>query len=188
MLSGSSFFCFLHLSIVSDARSCGRSRPTNEADQSGPRTSAASLRGSTLGRLRRFRPSCFKSPAFQAPSLFNRDNSFATPITMKHPFSPLVLLLALLHAGHIHGKCRNVPGSAEFPTAAAWRVLNTTISGRLVLAVPSAKYCASLPGGACTDAQWTSALFRSTIPGAMDQVCYSHISCFAAKEPRAGQS
>ncbi|KAJ7348423.1 FAD-binding domain-containing protein [Mycena albidolilacea] len=89
---------------------------------------------------------------------------------MKHPFSPLVLFLALLHAGHAHSKCRNVPGSAEFPTAAAWRVLNTTISGRLVLAVPSAKYCASLPGGACTDAQWTSALFRATIPGAMDQV------------------
>ncbi|KAJ7890882.1 FAD-binding domain-containing protein [Mycena olivaceomarginata] len=89
---------------------------------------------------------------------------------MKHPFSPLVLLLALFHAGHAHSKCRNVPGSAEFPTAAAWRVLNTTISGRLVLAVPSAKYCASLPGGACTDAQWTSALFRGTIPGAMNQV------------------
>ncbi|KAJ7734216.1 FAD-binding domain-containing protein [Mycena olivaceomarginata] len=88
---------------------------------------------------------------------------------MKHPFSPLVLLLALFHAGHAHSKCRNVPGSAEFPTAAAWRVLNTTISGRLVLAVPSAKYCASLPGGACTDAQWTSALFRGTIPGAMNQ-------------------
>jgi hypothetical protein len=93
---------------------------------------------------------------------------------MKHPFSPLVLLLALFHAGHAHSKCRNVPGSAEFPTAAAWRVLNTTISGRLVLAVPSAKYCASLPSGACTDAQWTSALFRGTIPGAMDQVCHSH--------------
>ncbi|KAF7377489.1 FAD-binding domain-containing protein [Mycena sanguinolenta] len=27
-----------------------------------------------------------------------------------------------------------------------------------------------LPGGACTDDQWGSALFRSTIPGAMDQV------------------
>ncbi|KAF7333174.1 hypothetical protein MVEN_02383200 [Mycena venus] len=31
-------------------------------------------------------------------------------------------------------------------------------------------YCASLPGGACTDAQWTSALFRNSIPGALNQV------------------
>ncbi|KAJ7705488.1 hypothetical protein B0H17DRAFT_1156848 [Mycena rosella] len=66
--------------------------------------------------------------------------------------------------------CRNVPGSAGYPNAAAWSALNATIGGRLVNVVPSAKYCASLPGGACTDAQWTSALFRSTIPGAMNQV------------------
>ncbi|KAJ7881047.1 FAD-binding domain-containing protein [Mycena olivaceomarginata] len=42
------------------------------------------------------------------------------------------------------------------------------ISGRLVTAVPSAQYCASI--GGCTDAQWGSALFRNTIPGAMNQV------------------
>ncbi|KAJ6628267.1 FAD-binding domain-containing protein [Mycena sp. CBHHK59/15] len=66
--------------------------------------------------------------------------------------------------------CRNTPGSAGYPSAAAWNALNATISGRLVSVVPSAKYCASLPGAACTDAQWTSALFRTTIPGAMDQV------------------
>ncbi|KAJ6526200.1 FAD-binding domain-containing protein [Mycena sp. CBHHK59/15] len=65
--------------------------------------------------------------------------------------------------------CRNTPGSAGYPSAAAWNALNATISGRLVSVVPSAKYCASLPGAACTDAQWTSALFRTTIPGAMDQ-------------------
>ncbi|KAJ7633739.1 FAD-binding domain-containing protein [Mycena rosella] len=63
--------------------------------------------------------------------------------------------------------CRNVPGSAGYPKAAAWSKLNATIGGRLVNVVPTAKYCASLPGGACTDAQWTSALFRSTIPGSM---------------------
>ncbi|KAJ7489293.1 FAD-binding domain-containing protein [Mycena latifolia] len=66
--------------------------------------------------------------------------------------------------------CRNIPGSAGYPNPAAWNALNATVSGRLVSVVPSAKYCASLPGGACTDAQWTSALFRSAIPGAMDQV------------------
>ncbi|KAJ7232746.1 FAD-binding domain-containing protein [Mycena rebaudengoi] len=64
--------------------------------------------------------------------------------------------------------CRNVPGSAGFPTAAAWKTLNSTVSGRLVDVVPTAKYCANLPGG-CTDEQWTSAIFRITIPGAMDQ-------------------
>ncbi|KAJ7878054.1 FAD-binding domain-containing protein [Mycena leptocephala] len=64
--------------------------------------------------------------------------------------------------------CRNVPGSSGYPTPAAWDAFNKTISGRLVGVVPSAKYCASLPGG-CTDAQWGSALFRSTIPGATDQ-------------------
>ncbi|KAJ6518477.1 FAD-binding domain-containing protein [Mycena vulgaris] len=66
--------------------------------------------------------------------------------------------------------CRNVPGSAGYPTASSWSALNTTIGGRLVKVVPSAKYCASLPGGACTDAQWTSSLFRNTIPGAMNYV------------------
>ncbi|KAJ7182940.1 FAD-binding domain-containing protein [Mycena crocata] len=67
-------------------------------------------------------------------------------------------------------KCRNVPGSAGYPSPAAWGTLNSTVSGRLHSVVPSAKYCASLLGGACTDAQWTSALFRAAIPGAMDQV------------------
>ncbi|KAJ7030517.1 FAD-binding domain-containing protein [Mycena alexandri] len=66
-----------------------------------------------------------------------------------------------------HQTCRNVPGSAGYPKAAAWSKLNATIGGRLVNVIPTAKYCARLPGGACTDAQWTSALFRSTIPGSM---------------------
>ncbi|KAJ7187726.1 FAD-binding domain-containing protein [Mycena pura] len=67
-------------------------------------------------------------------------------------------------------RCRNTPGSAGYPSAAAWDAFNSSISGHLVNVVPSAKFCTSLPGGACTDAQWTSALFRNTIPGAMDQV------------------
>ncbi|KAJ7278387.1 FAD-binding domain-containing protein [Mycena rebaudengoi] len=64
--------------------------------------------------------------------------------------------------------CRNVPGSPGYPTTATWSGFNATISGRLIDVVPSAKYCANLPGGSCTDAQWTSHLFRTVIPGAMD--------------------
>ncbi|KAJ7499969.1 FAD-binding domain-containing protein [Mycena latifolia] len=85
----------------------------------------------------------------------------------------LLLVCSLARSSVTHDKrqtCRNVPGSAGFPNAAAWSTLNATVGGRLVNVVPSAKYCASLPGGACTDAQWTSALFRSTIPGALNQV------------------
>ncbi|KAJ7292565.1 FAD-binding domain-containing protein [Mycena rebaudengoi] len=70
-----------------------------------------------------------------------------------------VLLLAVFRyaweaQAKSHQKCRNVPGSAGYPSAAAWDALNATISGRLVVAVPSAKYCTSLPGGACTEEQW----------------------------------
>ncbi|KAJ7453665.1 FAD-binding domain-containing protein [Mycena galericulata] len=90
-------------------------------------------------------------------------------------FASLVFLFCALFghsldAGTNSKSCRNVPGSAGYPSAAAWSTFNSTISGRLVEVVPSAKYCESLPGSACTDAQWTSALFRDTIPGAMNQV------------------
>ncbi|KAJ7107420.1 hypothetical protein C8R44DRAFT_885433 [Mycena epipterygia] len=54
------------------------------------------------------------------------------------------------------------------PQTPEWSAFNTTVSGRLVTVVPSAQYCANL--GGCTDAQWTSALFRTTIPGAMNYV------------------
>ncbi|KAG6828629.1 hypothetical protein H0H92_007221 [Tricholoma furcatifolium] len=66
--------------------------------------------------------------------------------------------------------CRNIPGSSGYPTDTQWAALNASISGRLVSVVPSAKYCEELPSGSCTDAQWTSAVFRSDIPGAMNQV------------------
>ncbi|KAJ6552876.1 hypothetical protein B0H19DRAFT_1295298 [Mycena capillaripes] len=66
--------------------------------------------------------------------------------------------------------CRNVPGSPGYPNPATWNALNETLSGRLINVVPSAKYCTSLLGGACTDAQWASAVFRNTIPGAMNQL------------------
>ncbi|KAF8186080.1 hypothetical protein K438DRAFT_1765415 [Mycena galopus ATCC 62051] len=84
--------------------------------------------------------------------------------------SSTLMLVALLFPRQAYSKCRNIPGSAGFPDAEAWRAFNATVSGHLVPVVPSAKYCESLPGGECTDAQWSSALFRSTIPGAMDQV------------------
>jgi hypothetical protein len=94
--------------------------------------------------------------------------------------SPLVLFLVCTLSTHFslahkekHQTCRNVPGSAGYPKAAAWSKLNATIGGRLVKVVPTARYCASLPGGACTDAQWTSALFRGNIPGSMNKVCSS---------------
>ncbi|KAJ7171061.1 FAD-binding domain-containing protein [Mycena filopes] len=63
-------------------------------------------------------------------------------------------------------KCRNVPGSAGFPNSTAWNALNATVSGRLVNVVPSAKFCADR---GCTDAEWASGVFRSSIPGAMNQ-------------------
>ncbi|KAF7364665.1 FAD-binding domain-containing protein [Mycena venus] len=86
---------------------------------------------------------------------------------MRAVFSSLLLLVSFLSACQAHSKCRNVPGSASFPNATAWSAFNATVSGRLAPVVPSAKYCANLP---CTDAQWSSGLFRSTIPGAMDQI------------------
>ncbi|KAF7377492.1 FAD-binding domain-containing protein [Mycena sanguinolenta] len=83
-----------------------------------------------------------------------------------------LLFASLAHSQEAASKatCRNVPGSPGYPSAAKWDALNVTLSGRLVTVVPSAKFCTTLPGGACTDDQWESALFRSTIPGAMDLV------------------
>jgi hypothetical protein len=101
---------------------------------------------------------------------------------MKFLSSLAFLLCAVVGEAALENKpshspaCRNIPGSSGYPDAAAWNALNATISGRLVDVVPSAKYCASLPGGACTDAEWSSALFRSTIPGAMDQVRLNHLN------------
>ncbi|KAJ7127944.1 FAD-binding domain-containing protein [Mycena epipterygia] len=92
---------------------------------------------------------------------------------MRPSFTAFTLFILTLSPFACEGKrqtCRNIPGSAGYPDATAWSTLNRTVGGRLVNVVPSAKYCASLPGGACTDAQWTSSLFRNTIPGAMNQV------------------
>ncbi|KAF8904597.1 FAD-binding domain-containing protein [Mucidula mucida] len=64
--------------------------------------------------------------------------------------------------------CRNAPGDAGFPTQDAWSALNASISGRLATVVPSGQFCKDR--GGCTDAEWTSAMFRADIPGAMYQV------------------
>ncbi|KAJ7118033.1 FAD-binding domain-containing protein [Mycena crocata] len=93
--------------------------------------------------------------------------------------SLIFLVFALSSSEARPGKretCRNVPGSAGYPDKAAWGALNTTVDGRLVDVVPSARYCASLPGGACTDAQWGSSVLRNTIPGAMNQVNWEQVS------------
>ncbi|KAJ7717981.1 FAD-binding domain-containing protein [Mycena metata] len=85
--------------------------------------------------------------------------------------SAALLLCVLSRQGHAASgrQCRNVPGSPGYPDAAAWNAFNETIAGRLVNAVPSAKFCADRLGG-CTDVEWSSALFRNTIPGAMNGV------------------
>ncbi|KAJ7354414.1 FAD-binding domain-containing protein [Mycena albidolilacea] len=91
------------------------------------------------------------------------------------PTSPLLsLFIALAQSRSLEPRqnsnstdCRNVPGSAGYPSPTAWNVFNATIFGQLLEVVPPAKYCDNLLAGGCTDAQWTSALFRGTIPGAM---------------------
>ncbi|KLO14030.1 FAD-binding domain-containing protein [Schizopora paradoxa] len=65
-------------------------------------------------------------------------------------------------------QCRNQPGDPGFPTQEQWDQLNSQVGGRLISVVPSAKFCHDLPSGSCTEAEWISTTFRSTIPGAMD--------------------
>ncbi|KAJ3572680.1 hypothetical protein NP233_g2926 [Leucocoprinus birnbaumii] len=63
--------------------------------------------------------------------------------------------------------CRNVPGSPGYPTDRQWQALNESVSNRLVRAIPSGEYCRETN---CTDAEWTSAVWRNEIPGAMNTV------------------
>jgi len=67
----------------------------------------------------------------------------------------------------VQARCRNQPGSIGYPSAENWSALNDSIDDRLVKVVPSAKACAEL---GCTDAQWSSGIFRQGIPGAMNTV------------------
>ena len=76
-------------------------------------------------------------------------------------------LVVLSVLGGVSARCRSQPGQAGFPTTDDWAALNETIDGRLITAVPSAKACAEL---GCTDAQWSSAVFRNALPGQMNVV------------------
>ncbi|KAG6853994.1 hypothetical protein C0991_011651 [Blastosporella zonata] len=89
---------------------------------------------------------------------------------MLKSLSFLLVILPTYVWGSLAAICRNVPGSAGYPTDVQWADLNSTLSGRLASVIPSAQFCKDLPGGACTNAQWSSAVFRNEIPGAMNQV------------------
>ncbi|KAJ6466817.1 hypothetical protein C8R45DRAFT_1106242 [Mycena sanguinolenta] len=71
------------------------------------------------------------------------------------PFSSSLVLVCTLFAhsqpttAALNKTCRNVPGSPQYPTPIEWNALSATVSGRLITVVP--------------------ALFRATIPGAMNQ-------------------
>jgi hypothetical protein len=65
----------------------------------------------------------------------------------------------------VQARCRSQPGDPDYPTDAEWAALNDTTGGRLVRVVPSAEVCREID---CTEAQWTSGIFRQTIPGAMN--------------------
>jgi hypothetical protein len=83
--------------------------------------------------------------------------------------SRVLLILSFLFgtATLVSSRCRSQPGDPSFPLRAEWDALNDTIEGRLLDVIPSAKACAELQ---CTDMQWASSVFRSTIPGQMNQV------------------
>jgi hypothetical protein len=84
--------------------------------------------------------------------------------------NPAFLLLGLagftLHAVDAR-YCRNVPGRPNYPTDAQWQALGESVSGRLVRAIPSGEFCRQTN---CTDAEWASANWRNTVPGAMNVV------------------
>ncbi|KAI0045748.1 FAD-binding domain-containing protein [Auriscalpium vulgare] len=92
----------------------------------------------------------------------------------------IVAQLTAAHAASTAGAalCRNLPGDPGFPTQVDWNALNASVNGRLVAVTPSAKACGALQ---CTEAQWTSGLFRETIAGAMNQ--YNWEQDYAASPP-----
>ncbi|KAI0061773.1 FAD-binding domain-containing protein [Artomyces pyxidatus] len=80
------------------------------------------------------------------------------------PLSLILLVSAQLSRSYA-SKCRSQPGDAAFPSQAQWSALNTSVAGRLIHVVPSAQACRQMN---CTEAQWTSGLFRADIPGSMN--------------------
>lgn len=64
--------------------------------------------------------------------------------------------------------CRSQPGDSLFPTVDELSQFNESIDGRLIAVVPSGAHCSSQ--GGCSDAEWSSSIFRSTMPGAMTSI------------------
>ena len=92
---------------------------------------------------------------------------------MQYRSRSLLIFLAFIHhpLRTFSATCRNVPGDPGFPSEAEWLALNTSVNGRLVPVIPSAKYCKI---NNFTDAQCLSSTFRiAHIPGAMDLVSSS---------------
>ncbi|KAI0031017.1 FAD-binding domain-containing protein [Vararia minispora EC-137] len=77
-----------------------------------------------------------------------------------------VSVASLAWTSKVLGRCRTQPGDPGFPSATDWAAFNNTIDGRLLTVVPSAGVCAQLN---CTEAQWTSSVFRDMMPGQMNQ-------------------
>lgn len=64
-------------------------------------------------------------------------------------------------------ECRNIPGDPGYPTNAEWNALDNAVGGRLVQVLPSGEVCRLT---LCSTTDWTSANWRNTVPGAMNQV------------------
>lgn len=89
---------------------------------------------------------------------------------------------ALTFALSARGKdCRSQPGDPGFPSQQQWQQLNSSVGGRLISVVPSAKHCHLLPSGNCTEEEWSSSTFRGTIPGAMNCVSYLFVHSIYSK-------
>ncbi|VDB91853.1 unnamed protein product [Peniophora sp. CBMAI 1063] len=78
--------------------------------------------------------------------------------------SPVAVLAAGLFAkvAAAASLCRNQPGDPDYPTDDDWTQLNSTVDGRLVAAVPTAKWCADV---GCSQTEWESSNLRATLPG-----------------------
>ncbi|KAF8577488.1 FAD-binding domain-containing protein [Ramaria rubella] len=81
----------------------------------------------------------------------------------------VLLIVATSDNFTVRPKCRTQPGDRGFPTRTELDIFNSSIDGRLMTMVPSGEFCKSLSGSQCPDTEWSSSMFRSTIPGAMLQ-------------------
>ncbi|KAF8576042.1 hypothetical protein K439DRAFT_1419237 [Ramaria rubella] len=84
------------------------------------------------------------------------------------------LVVLNLESSNSSPKCRVQPGDPGFPTESQLNIFNSSIDGRLLSIIPSGGICQTRPGG-CSDAEWYSASWRSTIPGAVLQVNWEEV-------------